>query len=133
MRVSPLDIASFFVPLVLLLILWKRRSHFWKHKVALTAMLALTFVAISHFYIGMLDHDPYVRFLREIDAPRRFWRYSALALLALSYWGDAQTYLQMRTRPHLPDRGARRNPLMRATRRVGLPRQSDRLGEQIGG
>ena len=72
---SPLESAGFFVPLALLVILWKRRAHFGKHKIALATMLAITLVAILHFDVGMLGTDPYARFLREIDAPRRFWRY----------------------------------------------------------
>ena len=106
---SPLESAGFFVPLALLVILWKRRAHFGKHKIALATMLAITLVAILHFDVGMLGTDPYARFLREIDAPRRFWRYSVLVLLALSYWGDVWTSLQRRT-PLLPDRGSSAPP-----------------------
>lgn len=103
---SPLDLAGFFVPLALLVILWKRRAHFRKHKISLVALLALTLVAIFHFDVGMLASDPYADFLQAVDAPRGTWRYSVFALTALAYWGDARTYLQKSTKPHLSDRAS---------------------------
>ena len=81
-------------------IIWLRREHFLKYKVAGLAAVLLTTVAILHFDAGMLATDPYDDFLDEIGAPGPTWRASILILLGLSYLGDVQEYFaRVRTVP----------------------------------
>ena len=91
---SAVDIAAFFIPLVIIGIIWVRREHFLRYKLSGVAVVALTIVAIFHFDVGMLTTDPYDEFLDSVGAPGATWRASIFALLALSYWGDLRENLR---------------------------------------
>ncbi len=86
---SVADYAAFFIPLVFIVVLWRAWSHFLAHPVALVSLLLLTLVSILHFDVGMLTTDPYDAALDDIGAPNRTWTASVIALILLSYSGDA--------------------------------------------
>ncbi len=108
---SAVDYAAFFVPLVFIAVLWRAREHFLRHPVALVSLVLLTVVSILHFDVGMVTTDPYDAFLDEIGAPSRTWAASVIALMLLSYSGDAWERV-MGTR-----RGAQRVRAARGSRR----------------
>ena len=86
---SAIDHAAFFIPLVFIAVLWRARGHFLQHPVALGSLLLLTLVSILHFDVGMLATDPYDVALDDIGAPAWTWSASVIALILLSYSGDA--------------------------------------------
>lgn len=91
---SAADYVAFFIPLVFIAVLWRAWSHFLAHPVALVSLLLLTLVSILHFDVGMLTTDPYDAALDDIGAPNRTWTASVIALILLSYSGDAWERLE---------------------------------------
>lgn len=86
---SAADYVAFFIPLVFIVVLWRAWAHFLAHHVALVSLLLLTLVSILHFDVGMLTTDPYDAALDDFGAPNRTWTASVIALMLLSYSGDA--------------------------------------------